>query len=81
MYISYSMHTRRTLNVIHIHTAGVMDRLYFVLILVFTPKLLGHPQCLDGKPPFESSPRLQFCTEYSDVGCCTSLEDRRINER
>lgn len=53
----------------------------FGIILALIQGVLGHPQCLDGKPPFSSSPQLQFCTEYEDVGCCTADQDANIRAR
>jgi hypothetical protein len=36
-----------------------------------------HPQCLDFRPPFESSDRL-FCSQYSDFGCCNVTHDESL---
>ena len=42
---------------------------------------LGHPQCLDFRPPFQPQEGLKFCKEYSDYGCCTAADDRVLEER
>ncbi|KAK7111711.1 HHIP-like protein 1 [Littorina saxatilis] len=39
-----------------------------------------HPQCLDFRPPFESESPLQFCSNYTDFGCCTSEDDQKLQD-
>jgi hypothetical protein len=54
-----------------------MERLlqWTLLLLSFVQSTLGHPQCLDFRPPFENSEPLLFCSEYSDFGCCSASRD------
>ena len=43
----------------------------FCVLLLLCDMGCGHPQCLDLRPPFQvSSPGLQLCSKYNDVGCC-----------
>lgn len=43
---------------------------------------LGHPQCLDFRPPFDvTDPPLSFCSDYSRFGCCDRKRDLAIKER
>ena len=42
--------------------------------------VLSHPQCLDFRPPFETS-NLEFCPEYSEFGCCTPEDDLAIQKK
>ncbi|OCT67989.1 HHIP-like protein 1 [Xenopus laevis] len=52
------------------------------LMLVIMPSLvMGHPQCLDYKPPFQPSQPLDFCSVYSSFGCCDSAQDEAIASR
>ena len=38
-----------------------------------------HPQCLDFRPPFEAESPLQFCSNYTDFGCCTVADDHNLH--
>lgn len=40
--------------------------------------VLGHPQCLDFKPPFENDQELSFCSQYSEFGCCHPDQDAEL---
>ncbi|KAE8585585.1 hypothetical protein XENTR_v10021367 [Xenopus tropicalis] len=52
------------------------------LMLVIMPSIvMGHPQCLDYKPPFQPSQPLDFCSAYSSFGCCDSAQDEAIASR
>ncbi|XP_021348206.1 HHIP-like protein 2, partial [Mizuhopecten yessoensis] len=39
---------------------------------------VGHPQCLDFRPPFQAGSALTFCPQYSTFGCCTVDDDRQL---
>ncbi|KAM9326449.1 HHIP-like protein 1 [Gastrophryne carolinensis] len=53
----------------------------WLLLVLNTCTVTGHPQCLDYKPPFQPSKPLTFCTAYSTFGCCDLAQDRAIAER
>ncbi|KAK2170688.1 hypothetical protein LSH36_1g16003 [Paralvinella palmiformis] len=53
--------------------------LFFVLSLKFRLSVC-HPQCLDFRPPFESTEKL-FCSDYEDFGCCSLIRDRSLRSR
>ncbi|CAI9533758.1 unnamed protein product [Staurois parvus] len=53
----------------------------WVLVVFHTYVVIGHPQCLDYKPPFQPSKPLTFCTAYSSFGCCDSVQDRAIADK
>ncbi|NXI57697.1 HIPL2 protein, partial [Chloroceryle aenea] len=40
--------------------------------------LLGHPQCLDYRPPFQPPFHLEFCSVYENFGCCDQERDKTI---
>lgn len=43
--------------------------------------VVGHPQCLDFRPPFDiTEPPLSFCSNYSRFGCCDRKRDLAIKE-
>ncbi|GAB1599380.1 hypothetical protein Ahia01_000215200 [Argonauta hians] len=50
------------------------------IILLMYELVKSHPQCLDFKPPFESN-NLEFCSQYSEFGCCTKHQEQVIFER
>uniref|UniRef100_H3AU75 HHIP like 2 n=1 Tax=Latimeria chalumnae TaxID=7897 RepID=H3AU75_LATCH len=55
-----------------------------VLIYFFSLEvrvLLGHPQCLDYRPPFKPAYHLEFCSQYDTFGCCDQDKDNEIAER
>lgn len=52
-----------------------------LLLMQILSLSFGHPQCLDGKPPFKPVGGLEFCSEYTDFGCCTRDEERKIIAR
>lgn len=49
-------------------------------IFVALSTVSGHPQCLDSRPPFQSSGN-QFCTDYQQYGCCTPYDDQALLTR
>lgn len=50
------------------------------IYLLFVTALEAHPQCLDFRPPFNPEGALQFCTEYSNFGCCTNRDDLDVRD-
>lgn len=40
--------------------------------------LLGHPQCLDYRLPFQPPFHLEFCSAYENFGCCDQERDNSI---
>lgn len=50
------------------------------IYLLFVTALEAHPQCLDFRPPFNPEGSLQFCTEYSNFGCCTNRDDLDVRD-
>ncbi|XP_075043193.1 HHIP-like protein 1 isoform X2 [Mixophyes fleayi] len=53
----------------------------WLLLVLTTCVVSGHPQCLDYKPPFQPSKPLAFCSAYSSFGCCDTAVDRTIADR
>ncbi|XP_063793725.1 HHIP-like protein 1 [Pseudophryne corroboree] len=53
----------------------------WLLMVLTTYMVTGHPQCLDYKPPFQPSKPLAFCLAYSSFGCCDTALDRSIADR
>ena len=53
---------------------------YISFVLVILPLISSHPQCLDFRPPFQVDLGLDFCSQYSDFGCCTRERDAEIEE-
>ncbi|KAM5145613.1 HHIP-like protein 1 [Mantella aurantiaca] len=53
----------------------------WLLLVLHTCVVIGHPQCLDYKPPFQPSKPLTFCTTYSSFGCCDIAQDRAIADK
>ncbi|NXP06712.1 HIPL2 protein, partial [Thinocorus orbignyianus] len=51
---------------------------FFVSLLCLLGSLLGHPQCLDYRPPFQPPSRLEFCSAYENFGCCDQERDNSI---
>ncbi|KAH9509188.1 HHIP-like protein 1 [Bulinus truncatus] len=51
-----------------------------ILLNLWVEAILGHPQCLDYRAPFEPERDLLFCYQYSDLGCCSTMNDDRIRE-
>ncbi|KAM8954441.1 HHIP-like protein 1 [Pelodytes ibericus] len=60
-------------------TQGVLA--LWLLLVLTTWQVRGHPQCLDYKPPFQPSKPLAFCSAYSSFGCCDSAQDDAIADR
>lgn len=56
-----------------------LNQSLFISLLLVT-SLRAHPQCLDFRPPFNPERPLQFCSEYSAFGCCTSQDDLDIQD-
>ncbi|XP_063775497.1 HHIP-like protein 2 [Pseudophryne corroboree] len=54
---------------------------FFMLVFLFQPGVLGHPQCLDFGPPFKPVVHLEFCSQYDEFGCCDQEKDNIIAER
>lgn len=50
----------------------------FFMSVLYTA--LGHPQCLNFRPPFQVSDDLSFCSEYSEFTCCASADDSFIRQ-
>ncbi|XP_073455088.1 HHIP-like protein 1 [Aquarana catesbeiana] len=53
----------------------------WLLLVLHTCVVIGHPQCLDYKPPFQPLKPLTFCTTYSTFGCCDTAHDRAIADK
>ncbi|XP_077993348.1 HHIP-like protein 2 isoform X1 [Glandiceps talaboti] len=58
-------------------------RVTLLLFLVMRSALevSGHPQCLDYLPPYVDIQDLSFCTQYTDVGCCTKDIDEHLKRQ
>ncbi|KAK6182587.1 hypothetical protein SNE40_010238 [Patella caerulea] len=53
-----------------------------ILFFAFTVHVIrSHPQCLDFKSPFLPSQAHQFCSQYSDFGCCTKRDDEHLKNK
>ncbi|XP_006626054.3 HHIP-like protein 2 [Lepisosteus oculatus] len=60
----------------------ILNRLLFIVfVLLLVGNSVGHPQCLDYRPPFKPPFHLEFCTEYETFGCCDQDTDNAIAER
>lgn len=57
-------------------TTCAAEVLTLVLLVV---AVNGHPQCLDFRPPFQTEAPLQFCSNYTDFGCCTVADDLSLH--
>ncbi|XP_012563378.2 HHIP-like protein 2 isoform X1 [Hydra vulgaris] len=55
----------------------ILSLLNLILLSASICRSDGHPQCLDFRPPFKPI-EINFCHEYSQFGCCTSLKDKYI---
>nr|DBA20796.1 TPA: hypothetical protein GDO54_017539 [Pyxicephalus adspersus] len=53
----------------------------WLFLVLHTCVVIGHPQCLDYKPPFQPLKPLTFCTAYSSFGCCDTAQDRAIADK
>ena len=49
-----------------------------LISLTFISCIVGHPQCLDFRPPFETKHNLLLCDEYLEFGCCTQEKDSQL---
>lgn len=49
-----------------------------IFIFILTETILAHPQCLDFRPPFNAETKLNFCSRYSNFGCCTGANDNDL---
>nr|KAI8741204.1 HHIP-like protein 1; partial [Biomphalaria glabrata] len=55
----------------------------FVLLLiyhVFIDDVIGHPQCLDYRAPFKPESALHFCSQYTELGCCSTTNDEILRD-
>ncbi|KAK7103467.1 HHIP-like protein 1 [Littorina saxatilis] len=52
-----------------------------LVLLLFSPLSVAHPQCLDASPPSPASSPLTLCTQYSDFGCCTPEKEAKLLEQ
>ena len=59
-------------EVVRIFTHNLSHLLIFLSLPIV---LLGHPQCLDSRPPFQPATTLTFCPQYSTFGCCSGDGD------
>ncbi|NXJ60315.1 HIPL2 protein, partial [Rostratula benghalensis] len=50
----------------------------FTSLLCLLGSLLGHPQCLDYRPPFQPRSGLEFCSAYENFSCCDRERDNSI---
>ncbi|XP_010154292.1 PREDICTED: HHIP-like protein 2, partial [Eurypyga helias] len=56
-----------------------LPRVFLCLsLLCLIGSLLGHPQCLDYRPPFQPPFHLEFCSAYDNFGCCDQERDNSI---
>ncbi|BFZ07004.1 hypothetical protein BsWGS_10043 [Bradybaena similaris] len=50
------------------------------LLLHLATLTFCHPQCLDFSAPFRPEATLNFCSSFSQLGCCSSNDDNKIRE-
>ena len=49
-----------------------------VIFSVFISFAVGHPQCVDFYPPFESNNNPVLCDEYVEFGCCSQEKNSEL---
>ncbi|XP_071483008.1 HHIP-like protein 2 [Diadema antillarum] len=53
----------------------------WLILVLCSVTILGHPQCLDFFPPFELNAESDpFCNSYKDFGCCTLSRNNEIEQ-